>query len=200
MSALHVRGLRSAQAGPFDLDAHAGDCVAITGPSGAGKSLFLRMLADLDPNEGEVSLDGTDRAAVPATVWRRRVIYSAAEPAWWAEDVAAHLPPGSAAEAAALAARLGLTEAHLAGPVSRLSTGERQRLALIRALLRHPGVLLADEPTAALDEASIGPVEALLRERMAGGLLLILVTHRPEQAARLGTIRRRIADRRFADP
>ncbi|PIK71519.1 hypothetical protein CS379_18905, partial [Methylobacterium frigidaeris] len=76
--------------GPFDLALAPGEACAVTGPSGAGKSVLLRMIADLDPSEGRVSLDGIDREAMPAPLWRRQVTYLAAEPGWWAETVAEH--------------------------------------------------------------------------------------------------------------
>jgi ABC-type sulfate/molybdate transport systems ATPase subunit len=74
-------------------------------------------------------------------------------------------------------------------PLQRLSTGERQRLALLRALLRNPPVLLLDEPTGALDAASTALVEQELARRLADGLMLVLVTHDAQQAARLATRR-----------
>src|ERR1700750_1419135 len=68
--ALVVRKLRSELAGPFELALAIGSCAAITGPPGSGKSLFLRMIADLDPNEGEVWLNDRERASMPAPAWR----------------------------------------------------------------------------------------------------------------------------------
>src|SRR3954451_12461823 len=70
-------------------------------------------------------------------------------------------------------------------PISRLSTGERLRLALIRALIMRPKVLLLDEPTAALDAASATAVEALMSSRMRAGLGVLWVTHDPAQARRM---------------
>ena len=89
---LRIVGLHSALAGPFDLSIAAGECVAIAGASGAGKSLFLRMIADLDPNRGEVFLDERERHSFSPPAWRRQVAYSAAEPGWWSERVADHFP------------------------------------------------------------------------------------------------------------
>jgi ABC-type multidrug transport system ATPase subunit len=70
-------------------------------------------------------------------------------------------------------------------PVARLSTGERQRLALLRALSPKNRVLLLDDPTSGLDVASVALVEALLREQLARGTAILLVPHDPEQAARM---------------
>ena len=181
---LRIEGLHSPLAGPFDLAVAPGECVAVTGPSGSGKSLLLRMIADLDPNAGGVWLDGQAREEFAAPAWRRRVAYAAAEPGWWSEQVATHFPDIPAARA--LAARLGVAGELLAGPVLRLSTGERQRLALVRTLLAGPPVLLLDEPTGALDTASVALVEALLRELLASGVAILLVSHDPALAARLG--------------
>ena len=89
-TALVVKELRSEFAGPFDLNLGAGACAAITGPSGSGKSLFLRMIADLDPNEGKVWLNGTERASIIAPEWRRKVTYVSAESGWWADTVIEH--------------------------------------------------------------------------------------------------------------
>ena len=197
---LALAGLRGAQAGPFDLTLARGECVAISGPSGAGKSLLLRMIADLDPNQGEVALDGRPRADFPAPDWRRRVVYCPADSGWWAPDVAAHVPPARRAAWAALAARLGLDPALLDGPVARLSTGERQRLALSRALLAAPAVLLADEPTGPLDPDNTARVEALLAELLAAGMALLLVTHDEAQAARLAQRRLRLEAGRLVTP
>src|ERR1700693_349470 len=92
-TALLVKQLRSQFAGPFELNLGSGECAAITGPSGSGKSLFLRMLADLDPNEGEVWLNGRERASMPAPEWRRQATYVSAESGWWADPVIEHFPP-----------------------------------------------------------------------------------------------------------
>lgn len=194
---LRLAGLHSQLAGPFDLEVAAGACVAIAGSSGAGKSLLLRMIADLDPNQGEVFLDGRERGRFTASAWRRRVVYSAAEPGWWFDTVAPHFPGSALAIARRLAPRLGLAAALLDGPVIRLSTGERQRLALIRAMTLESPVLLLDEPTGALDQDNTALVEALLRERFAAGTAVLLVSHSLEQAARLGDRHFRMVDRRL---
>jgi len=189
---LRVEGLRSALAGPFDLSVEAGACAAVTGPSGSGKSLFLRMIADLDEHQGEAFLDGAAQSRTPPAAWRRRVVYVAADAGWWAEGVAAHFAADRLPAARALATRLGLAPELIDGPVARLSTGERQRLALVRALALEPPVLLLDEPTGALDEASTAAVEAVLAERLAGGAAIVLVTHNPAQAMRMGARRWRM--------
>ena len=197
MSAERLRlvALRSPLAGPFDLTVAAGECIAIIGASGSGKSLFLRMIADLDPSSGEVFLDGVPRGSMQAPVWRRQVVYNQAEPGWWADDVAAHFP--DLAKARASAGRLAVAPELLDGPVLRLSTGERQRLGLIRALLLDPPVLLLDEPTGALDTDNAALVEALLRERLAAGTSILMVTHSEAQADRMGNRRFRMSDRRL---
>jgi ABC-type lipoprotein export system ATPase subunit len=188
--------LRSALAGPFDIQVAAGECLAISGVSGSGKSLFLRMLADLDPNQGEVWLDGRPRSGMAAPAWRRLVAYAPAESGWWADGVAGHFPDLPAARA--LAARLGLKAGLVDGPVPRLSSGERQRLALARVLLRAAPVLLLDEPTGPLDQESVALAETLLRERLAAGTAIVMVTHDPAQAARLGQAHLVMRDGRLA--
>jgi putative ABC transport system ATP-binding protein len=70
---LRMHALRNARAGPFDASIGPGQCLCVTGASGSGKSVFLRMLADMDDNEGELSLNGVDRRAMPAPTWRARV-------------------------------------------------------------------------------------------------------------------------------
>src|SRR5436190_18635563 len=158
-TALVAKKLRSEFAGPFDLNLGAGACAAISGPSGSGKSLFLRMIADLDPNEGEVWLNGQERTSVPAPQWRRRAAYVSSESGWWADTVIQHFSSHNRDEVAALAARVGLRADLLEAPVAQLSTGEKQRFSLLRALLLNPAVLLLDEPTGALDEQSVLQVE-----------------------------------------
>jgi putative ABC transport system ATP-binding protein len=191
-TALLVKQLRSDFAGPFELNLDRGTCAAITGPSGSGKSLFLRMIADLDPSEGEIWLNGRARASMPGPKWRKQAIYVSAESGWWADNVIEHFPAGTRSEIAVLSARLGVRADLLDAPVGQLSTGEKQRLSLVRALLPNPPVLLLDEPTGPLDEGSVTQVETLLQERMTDGTSIVLVTHDPRQAERLGAQRYRM--------
>lgn len=183
---LDVRGLRSAQAGPFDLQVDGGECVMLMGRSGSGKTVLLRLIADLDPGSGTVALSGQAREAMPAHNWRRQVIYQAAEPAWWAPTVRAHLSPRALPRVEPLIPRLGLAPSMLDADLTRLSTGERQRFALLRSLSCQPAVLLLDEPTAALDVNSTLAYEQVLRDELARGLGVLWVTHSPEQAQRMG--------------
>jgi ABC-type multidrug transport system ATPase subunit len=194
---LTVQGLRSALAGPFDLNVPRGGVVAISGASGSGKSLFLRMIADLDPNEGEVTLNGAARGALGADAWRRRIPYVAAESGWWTDLAVDHFAPGDRPRALALAERLGVGRAQFEGAVDRLSTGERQRLALVRGFMLDSPALLLDEPTGPLDPDSVEKVEALLKERAAAGAIIILASHDPHQGERLGARPLRMVDRRL---
>ena len=184
---LTIRKLTRPGLGPIDLDLADGGCVSIFGPSGAGKTLFLRAVADLDPNDGTVGLDGEDRKAMAGPEWRRRVAYLATESGWWTDNAGAHFADTEAA--AALLGELGLAADALEWPVARLSTGERQRLALIRLLIGAPRVMLLDEPTSALDDDATLAVEALIRRRVAGGAAALVVSHDGAQAERLGARR-----------
>ncbi len=118
--------------------------------------------------------------------------YVATEPAWWAELAGAHFPDTDAV--ADLMDRLDLPPEILTRPIAQLSTGERKRLALIRALCNAPRVLLLDEPTSGLDDARAGTVEALLQERLADGVTILMTTHDLAQAKRLAQRRLIIAD------
>lgn len=109
--------------------------------------------------------------------------YLPAEPGWWGESVGEHFHDWSAA--LPLLQRLGLAADADAWPMQRPSTGERLRLALVRALLQSPRVLLLDEPTAALDAAAVRAVEALIADCLHQGMSVLWVSHDPAQAARV---------------
>lgn len=183
MRMLHIHGLTRPGLQRVDLDVDAGTCIAIRGSSGAGKSLLLRAIADLDPADGDVSLKGANRNDIPAPIWRKRVVYVAAESGWWDETVGDHFENPDIA--AGYLVRLGLGDDAMSWPVSRLSTGERQRLALLRAIILTPEVMLLDEPTSALDPEATAKVESILHEKCAAGTAIILVTHDKAQSARM---------------
>lgn len=181
---LTVRGLKRLHLS-VSFDLQDGECVALQGPSGVGKTLLLRSLADLDPNEGTVKLDGMLREAMPAPAWRRRVTYLAAEPGWWSDTVQEHFTTWD--DALPLVMRLGLPDHCGAWSIQRLSTGERLRLGLARALMLRSRVLLLDEPTSALDPAAAAAVESVIAERISEGTSVVWSTHDNAQARRVGS-------------
>ena len=192
MGGLRLEGVAPHGLEPVDLTLAAGELVFLSGPSGSGKSLLLRAIADLDPHMGEVWLDGARRSQVPAPEWRHRVALLPAEAHWWADLVREHLPEGSEA----LLADLGFGPETLDWAIARLSTGERQRLALARVLSNRPQVLLLDEATANLDPPNRDRVEALVEGyRVEHGAAVLWVSHDPEQRERIGGRRLVIQDR-----
>jgi UDP-glucose/iron transport system ATP-binding protein len=193
---LAVDGLTRSGLAPTSLTLERGECVGLSGPSGAGKTLLLRALADLDPNSGDVRLDGVARDAMAAPAWRRNVAYVAAESGWWDDTVGDHMADVPAA--AGLLPSLGLSADALNWPVARLSTGEKQRLALARALVLAPAVLLLDEPTSGLDADATGLVETVLRRHLSAGTAILLVSHDRDQLHRLADRRLHIVGGRLA--
>ncbi len=183
---LDIHQLQRPGLGPIDLTLDAGGCVCIAGASGTGKSLLLRAIADLDPNTGSLVLEGVDRISMPASEWRRRVAYVPAEPAWWSETPIQHF--SDVAKATDVVLRLGLTVENMHQTIDTLSTGERQRLALVRALALNPAVLMLDEPTSALDEDSTQRVEAEIQSELRRGKAVLLVTHSEAQIQRLANV------------
>jgi phosphate-transporting ATPase len=149
------------------------------------EKLLLSAIADLDPNEGTVKLDGTLRETVPAPLWRKQVTYLAAEPGWWADTVQEHFTSWD--DAMPLVARLGLPPSCGTWPIRRLSTGEKQRLGLARGPMLRSRVLLLDEPTSALDATSTAIVESIVTERISDGTGVIWSTHDRAQARRVGS-------------
>lgn len=182
MPLLRVDRLETALIGPLSFEVAEGECVALMGASGAGKSLLLRAIVDLDPSGGAVTLGGLDRGSIAASDWRKQVALVPAESGWWSDRVGDHFPPHAGVDDL-------LDELALAGAlnweVARLSTGERQRLAIARALCRNPKALLLDEPTASLDEAATQRVESLVTRCGQSGLAVLMVTHDRRQGERM---------------
>nr|WP_223244558.1 ABC transporter ATP-binding protein [Streptomyces sp. CBMA156] len=176
----------------LDLEVGAGEALAVLGRSGSGKSTLLNLIAGLDrPSEGEVEVDGVPvhrlGEAGLAEYRRRRIgmvfqFFNLLEDLNVADNVM--LPAQLAgmrreqarARAEELLERLGVAGHARAFP-GRLSGGERQRVAVARALMNRPPLLLADEPTGALDTASAADVRDLLRGLNAEGQTILLVTH-----------------------
>lgn len=160
----------------------AGERVALAGSSGTGKSVFLQCLADLIPSQLTVSLDGVAHTDVKGHQWRQWLMYMPAEPAWWTKRVADHFPE----QLRVPFSQLGLQEDLLERDPLRLSSGQRQRLALLRVLAREPRIMLLDEPTANLDEDNAQRVEAAIEKWCDKGGTVLFTSHDPRQRKRLG--------------
>lgn len=180
-----------------------GESVAVVGPSGCGKSTLLNLMGTLDlPESGSVSLCGKDVVSLSdrevAALRAEQVgfifqLHHLLPQATVLENVmlpALALPskPDTAAvrqRANDLLARVGLAD-HLQKRPSQLSGGERQRAAVVRALINRPALLLADEPTGALDEKRAGElVDLLLELNGSEKVALVMVSHDPDLAARM---------------
>jgi putative ABC transport system ATP-binding protein len=202
---LVVRGLRKAYGSPpvralrgVDLTVHAGEFVALMGPSGSGKSTLLHLVAGLDrADEGTVVLAGTridDLGPARLARLRRRHVglvfqffhlvehLSALENVALAALVAGARPAEATARARDLLDTLGLLDRAEERP-GALSGGQRQRVAIARALANRPTLLLADEPTGALDSAGAAEVLALFGRLHRTGQTILMVTHSREVAA-----------------
>ncbi|MFC7219018.1 ABC transporter ATP-binding protein [Streptomyces polyrhachis] len=178
--------------GPIDLSVAQGEALAVTGPSGSGKSTLLNLVAGLDkPTGGAVTVAGrrVDQLSEHGLArFRREQIgivfqfFNLLDDLTVADNI--QLPAQltgttrkkTAARAAELMEVLGIAQHARAYP-GRLSGGERQRVAVARALVNKPALLLADEPTGALDTASGHDVRELLVDLHRGGQTIVLVTH-----------------------
>lgn len=168
--------------GPVELSVASGECVGLSGPSGSGKTLLLRALADLDPHRGELSLLQRPYTEFTGPQWRRRASYLPSESAWWDDTVGAHFEHIIDQDWHTL----GFEETVAGWETERLSSGERQRLGLLRALQHRPPVLLLDEPTANLDRDNTDRVERLIADYRGRQVTAIVwVSHDPAQIQRV---------------
>ncbi len=181
MSTLELQELQTHHLGPLSLRIEESNA-SLTGPSGCGKTLLLRAIADLDPHGGEILLDGQTQSGMPASQWRSQVAYVPAESHWWSDRVGDHFPSDAKCDFKSV----GFGPQVLDWQVDRLSSGERQRLALVRALSRQPRVLLLDEPTANLDPVNREKVEqAVIAYQQRHQASALWVTHDAEQRNRV---------------
>ena len=193
---LRVESLQVDPLPPLTFTVADGECLAVEGPSGSGKTRLLRAIADLDAAPGHIFVDGAERAEVRGPKWRRRVRYASAEPAWWTATAREAFPlaaPDAPARLDRLLAAMALNPKLLDRPLSELSTGERHRLALARAFIDKPRVLLLDEPTSGLDPQAAALVEELIRFQFLGGRSVILASHDQGQIERLAHARLQLA-------
>ena len=185
-----------------DITIEPGEFIAIIGPSGSGKSTLLHMLGALDtPDEGTVLIDGTDLARErDLASFRRRTVgfvfqlHNLIPTLTALENVQIPLvddgtrPAERRERAVELLTRVGLAD-RLGNLPTTLSGGERQRVAIARALVNRPRILIADEPTGAVDSANSALIMELLKDlNRETGMTLIVVTHDPvvaEQADRV---------------
>jgi len=182
MGSLCLQGFTIPLLQALDLQLNAAECISLSGPSGSGKTLLLRAIADLDPHLGEARVNSTPQQALSGPAWRRQVALLPAEGFWWHDRVAEHFQQY---EEIAFSA-LGLGPETTGWQVSRLSSGEKQRLALARLLQNHPQVILLDEPTANLDRGNTLRVEALIGHwRKTQGCAVIWASHDREQLQRV---------------
>ncbi len=173
--------------GPYSLDIPPGKCVGLTGLSGVGKTQLLRAVADVIVHEGDCFLDGIACSSFDPPAWRKTVAMVPAESYWWYDLVSPHFERGvEQGEVREWLEKMGFPPDVGRWQVSRLSSGERQRLALVRSLSSGPRVLLLDEPTSALDRKMVRVVEEIVGDLCRSRQTVCLwVSHDREQLARV---------------
>jgi lipoprotein-releasing system ATP-binding protein len=197
----HQGGVELTVLNGVDLALRPGELVALVGPSGAGKSTLLHVAGLLErPDGGEIQIDGEPCGSLSderRTLLRRATLgfvyqfhhllpeFSALENLMIPQMIAGVARGAARAKAAEFLRRVGLGE-RLSHRPARLSGGEQQRVAIVRALANDPKVLLADEPTGNLDHATAeGVMGTLIEVTRATGLAVLIATHNLELARRL---------------
>jgi len=200
----------------LDLTVDTGEMVAIVGASGVGKSTLLHLLGGLDRvDEGSIAIDGAELTGMrdaDVVAFRNRRVgfvfqfhhllpeFNAVENAEMPMRIARTPISEARARACALLQRVGLGE-RLEHRPGMLSGGEQQRVAVARALVMQPAILLADEPTGDLDEQTADSLHGLLREmHLAYGLTSVIATHNPRLAAACDRTLRLEGGRLTAEP
>ena len=177
-----------------NLDVNKGEIMAVVGPSGSGKSTLLRCLNRLiEMDGGEVFFEGKDITSLPPVILRRKIVLVHQESAMLPGTVFDNVSYGPALQGEVDSAHIhkclaeaGLPAEFAEKDASKLSGGEKKRVALARALALRPRVLLLDEPTAGVDPKKISQVEKTIVEFSKNhGLTVLWVTHHVEQAKRV---------------
>jgi ABC-type iron transport system FetAB ATPase subunit len=190
---LCVKNVTFLDKGPYSFSVEKGQCVGLTGRSGIGKTQLFRAITDLIPSDGEILLEGVPCSAFSPTQWRTKVTMVPADSSWWYDRVGDHFYKSDRQTALFQenCTLLGLDAEIANWQVNRLSTGERQRLALLRSLQNQPIVLLLDEPSSGLDAYNTGLMETFIDNyRRQNEPAIVWVSHDSEQLGR-------VADREF---
>lgn len=182
---LSIKKLCSLNVGPVDLTLEPQHCIGLSGSSGCGKSVLLKAIADLMDSTGAMALEGQPCAEIEAPDWRRKIQLVPAESLWWHNTVREHFQHPICQKQLS---QLSLDSDIEQQAVNQLSTGQKQRLAILRSLEKKPRVLLLDEPTASLDRDNTERVEAFIKEYLnVNDAAAIWVSHDPEQLKRVAT-------------
>jgi ABC-type iron transport system FetAB ATPase subunit len=182
MALLTLKNLVYYNLGALNLSIDKKQIFGFTGPSGSGKTLLLRAIADMDPFTGKIFFEEKSICDYKPHLWRRQVSLLPSESQWWFDKVGTHFKtlPDKWLEA------VGFKKEVYDWDTNRLSSGEKQRLALLRLLVNQPKVLLLDEPSANLDKKHTSMVEDLLTEYVQNQLSAMLwVSHDLEQLERM---------------
>ena len=178
---LRLEDLQIANIEPINLTIAPGQCIGVSGESGSGKTRLLRAIADLDEHGGQVYEENIAQDQVKAHEWRRRVALLPAESQWWFDTVDQHFNTQ-----AKYIEALGFDQDVIHWNVSRCSSGEKQRLSILRMLSNCPRVLLLDEPTANLDSSNIARVEDFIGDYLSEhNAIAIWVGHDAAQLERV---------------
>lgn len=176
---LVVNNITVGQLRANDLSLRNGEIAALTGMSGAGKTIFMKALADLIPHIGIFHLNGLSPNEYLPYEWRSLVMFTPAQSVWWLDTVKHHIIEHP--NVLKWLDTLNLPEQILMSDPSTLSTGQAQRLSLLRVLTREPELLLLDEPTANLDKENVRAIEKCILECKNQNKKVIFTSHSAKQ-------------------
>ncbi|MEN8140514.1 MAG: ATP-binding cassette domain-containing protein [Thermodesulfobacteriota bacterium] len=199
MVLLAIKNLTIGDNEPLALKLTGGETIMVSGPSGCGKSRLLRAIADLDPHDGTILLNEKRQEDIAPWLWRRQVGLLPAENFWWHDRVGDNFEQKEQLLHKRLK-NLDLSPAILEKSIIHLSSGERQRLALIRLLQMTPSLLLLDEPTANLDDSNTRRMEKLITDyQLEQRCAIIWISHDPAQQQRLAKRHYRFQSQHFLE-
>ncbi len=181
-NSLSIKNLNIYHLDDINIELASTNTIGISGESGTGKSILLHAIADMTPYTGTLLLNGVLSTEMKPNEWRKKVGLLTTNSYWWSTKISDHFE----CEDDDYFVALGLDFNMYQTDVSRCSTGELQRLALIRLLTNKPEVLLLDEPTANLDESNRYRVEELIHDyQQQYKVPVIWVSHDIEQLRRM---------------